>query len=47
MADEPTELQRFIQQHKDGIAEIENRLMNTIFAEPDFDPEAFMMRGDL
>jgi hypothetical protein len=48
MADEPTAFQEFIQQHKDQIAEIEERLMNTPFvdAEP-FNPEAFMIRGDL
>lgn len=46
MADEPTAFQLEIMQFQDDIAAMETRLMNTMFADKDFDPEEFMMRGD-
>jgi len=47
MADEPTAFQLEIMQFQDEIAEIENRLMNTVFAESNFDPEAWLQERGL
>lgn len=45
--DEPTPFQEEIKQFQDEIAEVEKRLMATRFAEPDFDPEAWLKERGL
>ena len=44
---EPSELQREIQQFHNDIQEIERGLMNSIFADPDFDPEMWLREKNL
>lgn len=46
-ADEPTDLQNFIKQHEEEIVAVEQRLNKTSFAEPDFDPEAWLKERGL